>query len=58
MMATDDVREEAYDRCGFVFYVGASASRREVPVHIPADVRVLVSPQQIVWRWICLTSRD
>jgi hypothetical protein len=58
MMATDDVREEAYGRCGFVFYVGASGSQREVLVHIPADTRILVSPEQVMWRWICLGSRD
>ena len=48
--------EEAYGYCGWVYEVGS----REFPgflgshIHIPADIRVLVSPDYTLWYWICI----
>jgi hypothetical protein len=47
---------EAQGGCGFVYetgprrYSGFSGSH----IHIPADVRVTVSPEYALWFWICL----
>ena len=47
---------EAYGGCGFVYetgprqFSGFSGSH----IHIPADVRVTLSPEYALWFWICL----
>jgi len=47
---------EAHGGCGFVYetgprdYSGFSGSH----IHIPADARVIVSPEYALWFWICL----
>ena len=42
--------------CGFVYEVGARqfAGFRGAHIHIPTDVRALVSPEYALWFWICL----
>ena len=47
---------EAFGRCGFVYETGPT----EFPgsagshIHIPSDMRVIVSPEYALWFWICL----
>jgi hypothetical protein len=47
---------EAYNTCGFVYETGplAFSSFRGSHIHIPSDVRVIVSPEYALWFWICL----
>jgi hypothetical protein len=42
--------------CGFVYETGplAFAGFRGTHIHIPSDVRVVVSPEYARWFWICL----
>jgi len=46
----------ALERCGYVYEVGS----KDFPgfagshIHIPIDVRVLVSPEYALWFWLCL----
>jgi hypothetical protein len=46
----------AYDRCGFVYETGPREFSGFVGshIHIPSDVRVIVSPEYALWFWICL----
>jgi len=47
---------EAFGRCGLVYETGPT----EFPgsagshIHIPSDMRVIVSPEYALWFWICL----
>lgn len=47
---------ESYESCGFVYETGPE----EFPgfsgshIHIPSDVRAIVSPEYAFWFWICL----
>ncbi|MDY6892428.1 MAG: hypothetical protein SVO26_01760 [Chloroflexota bacterium] len=47
---------EAYGSCGFVYEVGARrfSGFTGSHIHIPSDVRVIVSPEYGLWFWICL----
>ncbi|MDY7042152.1 MAG: hypothetical protein SVX38_14940, partial [Chloroflexota bacterium] len=47
---------EARGSCGFVYEVGPRdfAGFAGSHIHIPADVRVIVSPEYEFWFWICL----
>lgn len=47
---------EAHARCGFVYEVGPTlfAGFAGSHIHIPADMRVLVSPDYALFFWICL----
>jgi hypothetical protein len=51
----DDV---AVGGCGFVYEAGPNsfAGFSGTHIHIPADVRVTVSPEYALWFWICLGS--
>ena len=51
----DDV---AVGGCGFVYEAGPRqfAGFSGTHIHIPADVRVTVSPEYALWFWICLGS--
>jgi hypothetical protein len=42
--------------CGFVYEVGPRqfSGFRGAHIHIPSDVRVLVSPEYALWFWLCL----
>jgi hypothetical protein len=46
----------AYGGCGFVYETGPRdfAGFRGSHIHIPADVRVTLSPEYALWFWICL----
>jgi hypothetical protein len=46
----------AYGGCGFVYETGPLAfpGFSGTHIHIPADMRVLVSPEYALWFWICL----
>jgi hypothetical protein len=46
----------AHGGCGFVYETGplAFAGFSGTHIHIPADTRVLVSPEYALWFWICL----
>lgn len=46
----------AFERCGYVYEVGSQdfAGFAGSHVHIPIDVRVLVSPEYALWFWLCL----
>ncbi|MBN1192068.1 MAG: hypothetical protein JXA36_00020 [Coriobacteriia bacterium] len=47
---------EAYGRCGYVYEVGADefSGSRGSHIHIPTDVRIVVSPDYAMWFWLCL----
>jgi hypothetical protein len=47
---------EAFGGCGFVYETGSMdfSGFRGSHIHIPADVRVTVSPEYAFWFWICL----
>jgi hypothetical protein len=47
---------EAFGGCGFVYETGprAFSGFRGSHIHIPSDVRVIVSPEYAFWFWICL----
>ena len=47
---------QAHGGCGFVYETGplAFSGFAGTHIHIPADVRVLVSPEYALWFWICL----
>lgn len=47
---------EAQLRCGYVYEVGPTefSGFRGAHVHVPTDVRVLVSPDYALWFWLCL----
>jgi hypothetical protein len=54
---TEQINEaEAYDGCGFVYETGSSNFTGFLGnhIHVPSDVRVIVSPQYALWFWICL----
>jgi hypothetical protein len=42
--------------CGFVYETGPNsfAGFSGTHIHIPADVRVIISPEYALWFWICL----
>lgn len=46
----------AYGSCGFVYETGPKefAGFAGSHIHIPLDVRVIVSPEYALWFWICL----
>ena len=46
----------AYDSCGFVYETGPRefSGFAGSHIHIPLDVRVIVSPEYALWFWICL----
>ena len=46
----------AYERCGFVYETGSRqfAGFSGSHIHIPSDVRVIVSPEYAKWFWICI----
>ncbi len=48
--------DAAVGGCGFVYETGPSsfAGFSGTHIHIPADVRVTVSPEYALWFWICL----
>ena len=56
VQAGDVLDAQAYGTCGFVDEVGSSASPgfSGSHIHIPTDVRVLVSPEYALWFSICL----
>lgn len=47
---------EAYGTCGFVYETGPLAFEGFTGshIHIPSDVRVILSPEYALWFWICL----
>jgi hypothetical protein len=47
---------QAQGGCGFVYETGPTAFSgfSGAHIHIPADVRVLVSPEYALWFWLCL----
>ncbi len=47
---------EAFATCGYVYEVGAVAFSGIAGnhIHIPSDVRALVSPEYAYWFWLCL----
>jgi hypothetical protein len=45
--------QAAYDRCGYVYEAGEESSFAN-HIHIPMDLRVLVSPEYFEMFWICL----
>jgi hypothetical protein len=47
---------EAYGGCGFVYETGPMefSGFSGTHIHIPADVRALVSPEYALWFWLCL----
>ena len=48
--------DEAYSSCGFVYETGPQqfSGFRGSHIHIPSDVRAIVSPEYAFWFWICL----
>jgi len=46
----------AYGGCGFVYEIGPKefSGFAGSHIHIPLDVRVIVSPEYALWFWICL----
>lgn len=53
----DEINEHAsYARCGFVYEVGDYNYYGFIGnhIHIPADIRVLTSPEYEEWFWICI----
>jgi hypothetical protein len=46
----------AFNSCGFVYETGPKEFSGFLGshIHIPLDVRVLVSPEYAFWFWICL----
>jgi hypothetical protein len=48
--------DRAYGRCGFVYEAGSYRYRESLGnhIHLPADVRVLNSPEYIEFFWICI----
>lgn len=46
----------AFNRCGFVYETGplAFSSFRGSHIHIPSDIRAIVSPEYALWFWICI----
>jgi hypothetical protein len=48
--------EEAFGTCGFVYETGPQefSGFAGSHIHIPMDVRVIVSPEYALWFWICL----
>ena len=54
---TEQINEaEAYGTCGFVYETGPLAFEGFTGshIHIPSDIRVVVSPEYALWFWICL----
>jgi len=54
---TEQINEaEAYGTCGFVYETGPLAFEGFTGshIHIPSDIRVIVSPEYALWFWICL----
>ncbi len=49
-------KDEAYGSCGFVYETGPKefSGFAGSHIHIPLDVRVIVSPEYALWFWICL----
>jgi hypothetical protein len=46
---------EAYNGCGFVYETGPlEFSSRGNHIHLPSDVRVIVSPEYALWYWLCI----
>ncbi|UCG10704.1 MAG: hypothetical protein JSW30_02445 [Dehalococcoidia bacterium] len=46
---------EAYNGCGFVYEAGAEEfSFQGNHIHVPLDVRIIISPEYALWYWICL----
>ena len=52
--AIDD--DESHGRCGFVYEAGASRYKGFTGnhIHLPSDIRVLNSPEYVLFFWICL----
>jgi hypothetical protein len=48
--------DQAFNRCGFVYEVGSITYQgfQGNHIHIPADIRVINSPEYMEWFWICL----
>jgi hypothetical protein len=48
--------DQAFGRCGFVYEEGSYTFQgfRGNHIHIPADIRVINSPEYMEWFWICL----
>ncbi|MFC1803002.1 hypothetical protein ACFL0D_03435 [Thermoproteota archaeon] len=48
--------DEAYGRCGFVNESGVLDHRGFAGnhIHLPSDIRVLNSPEYIMYFWICV----
>ena len=54
---TEQIDEDiAYDGCGFVYETGPRefSGFAGSHIHIPSDLRVIVSPEYALWFWICL----
>jgi hypothetical protein len=51
-----DISQESSGGCGFVYETGANvfSGFRGSHIHIPSDVRAIVSPDYGYWWWICL----
>lgn len=47
---------EAFDRCGFVYETGPRdfSGFTGSHIHLPSDVRVIISPEYALWFWICI----
>ena len=47
---------EASGRCGFVYETGPLdfSGFNGSHIHIPSDVRVIISPEYALWFWICI----
>ncbi len=47
---------EAFDRCGFVYETGPLdfSGFTGSHIHLPSDVRVIISPEYALWFWICI----
>ena len=53
----DAINEDvAFNRCGFVYEVGSMDFKgfKGNHIHIPADLRVLTSPDYVEFFWICI----
>jgi hypothetical protein len=48
--------DESFGRCGFVYEEGSNkySGFKGNHIHIPADIRVLNSPEYMEWFWICI----
>jgi hypothetical protein len=47
---------EARGRCGFVYEAGPHtlSGSKGNHIHLPSDVRVIISPEYALWFWICI----